>query len=185
MRRHGRLDDAGVDGIRPNFVAGVLDGRGLGEDAYRALGGTVGRRHFAAHQSRHRRDVDDRAAAGLAHFRNDGFRAQENPLAVDVHDLVPKFLGGLLHRFGAVDAGVVDQDVQLAEPLHRGSHHVLPVGLAGHVQAQEQALAALLVDFRLHLPPFVLQHVGDDHPRALGGEQAGFHGSLAPGAAAD
>ena len=69
--------------------------------------------------------------------------------------------------------------------LHGGGHHVLPVGLAGYVQAQEEALAALLVDFGLHLAALILQDVGDDHPGALGGEKAGLHGPLAPGAAAD
>ena len=54
-------------------------------------------------------------------------RPQEDALGVDGHHVVPYLLSGLQHALGAKYRGVVDQDVELAEPLDRGLYGMLPI----------------------------------------------------------
>ena len=74
-------------------------------------------------------------------------------------------------RVGVGDTGVVDQDVQLAEPAFRGMYRFLPVGVAGHVEMDVDGLAAGLRNPPLHRLALVVQQVAEDHLGALGGEQ--------------
>ena len=76
-------------------------------------------------------------------------------------------------------ASVVDHDVQLAEAGDGGGNSLGPRVLAGHVQVDEQALAASLVDFGLSLLALGFQHVADDDPSALLSEQLGLSGAHA------
>src|SRR4029077_12800385 len=93
---------------------------------------------------------------------------------------------GVLHlaEHGA-DAGVVDQDVERAEALLGERDGELPVGLAGDVEAHEDALGALGADLRLDGVTVVLQHVTDHDPRALAREQLRLGRAHAARAAAD
>ena len=54
------------------------------------------------------------------HFVHHGLGAQENRL-VDVEGVAPAFEFELAHRFTARDAGVVDQDIESAEPPDRSA----------------------------------------------------------------
>ena len=130
-------------------------------------------------------NVDDGAAAVASHFGDGGLGAEEHALGVYVEDVVPKLFGGVLDAHLPVDAGVVDQDVQLAESLDGGADGGVPVVLAGDVQADEDALSAGLVDFGLQLPALVFKDVSDDDLAAFAGEKAGFGGALPAGTAAD
>ena len=96
--------------------------------------------------------------------------AQENALGVDVHDLVPLLHRGIHHVVGAVDAGVIHQDVELAEAGYDLVHRRVPRVLVGHVQPDEHALAARFVNLGLDLPSLFLQNVADDDLGPLAGE---------------
>ena len=88
-----------MDGVGPDTLGSVLDSRGLGEYAYRSLGRVVGwLRNLVADDAGDLRDVDDGASSSLTHLRNDSFRPEEHALGVHVHDQVPGFGVGVLHR---------------------------------------------------------------------------------------
>ena len=78
------------------------------------------------------------------------------------------------------DAGVVHQNVELAEPLHGGGHGSVPVVLPGHVELLVEGIRPQLGGQLLaqHVP-----QVGDGHLGPLGDESAGLRLALAPSAA--
>ncbi len=81
-------------------------------------------------------------------------------------DLIELLLGHLAHRRVAGDPGVVDHDVQAAEPLHRGGHQRVDLVGLSHVTAHGQGdvVAAELLGRRLRRAEIqIAQH----HPRAL------------------
>ena len=80
----------------------------------------------------------------------------------------------MLHVASAADARVVDQHVQSAEPLHRGGDCVIPLGLAGNVQADEYSLTADFPDLSGDPPSFLLQNVADCDHRPFPGEHPGL-----------
>ena len=86
---------------------------------------------------------------------------------------------------GAVDAGVIHQDVQLAEAGDDLVHCRVPGVLFSHVEPDEHALAARLVDLSLDPPPVFLQNVADNDLRPFAGEEPCLDRAHAPGAAAD
>src|SRR5260370_87444 len=78
----------------------------------RAVSGAVG---FGADRS-HRRIVQDRAAAHLAHLRNRMLDAQENAAQPDRKTTVPGFDRGRLQRtYGLKRRFVVEHDIEAAE----------------------------------------------------------------------
>ena len=181
-----RGQDAGVHRVHADAVPGVLHGGRLRHDAHGRLRGVVAHvDEVLAHEARDRRDVDDGTPAGLLHGGNAVLHPQEDSLGVDVHQRVPGRRAHGVRIVGAADPGVVDQDVQLVEGVHRGPDGRAPVRLAGHVQAHEARLPARLADGGRHLTPFRLQHVGNDDLRPLPGEHPGLGLPHATGAAGD
>ena len=63
-----------------------------------------------------------RPAADLVSQGSAGAGHVEQAVQVEAHDLPPARRGGLRERDHRIDAGVVDQDVQAAEPLGRLGH---------------------------------------------------------------
>ena len=182
--RHGGLDGAGVDGVAADVVLGVVDGDGLGEDADGALGGLVGgMAGVGADDAELGGDVDDGAAAGVLHGGDGGDGAEVDAGGVDVHDGVPGLLGEVAEPGGTADAGVVDEDIQFAEVGDGEVDGGLPVVLPGDVQPDEASVAAGGVDVCFNLTSFIFEDVADDDGCALGGEESGFHGAHASGAA--
>ena len=78
-------------------------------------------------------DVDDGAAAGFTHFGDDGFRAEEYALGVDVHKAIPVFDAGVVACRPNGDAGVVDEDVHFAVAGYGGVHGAAPGVFVGDV----------------------------------------------------
>ena len=68
------------------------------------------------------------------------------------------------------DSGVVHQDVQLAELGHGGGDGILPLGLTGYVQRQEDGLAAGFTDLGGDTASFFFQDVADGDHGAFRGE---------------
>jgi hypothetical protein len=95
--------------------------------------------------------------------------------------------GAIKILFGAPrNAGIIDQHIELAEMPGGGGHDGGPALLFGHIKRFEPRRGA---DGIGHLPAFVFQHVGDDHPgpfarenprrgRAHAGCRAGDDGDL-------
>ena len=171
--------------VAADAVDGVLDGGGLREQAHGSLGSGVGRGDVVANQAGHAGDVDDGAAAGPPQLGDGCLGAQEDALGVDRHGGVPVFAGGVLHPFGPVDAGVVHQDIQLAEARNGSGHGILPRLLVGHVQVDEETLTAQFVDLRLDLASQLVTKVADDDLATLLGEQPGLRRAHAARSPAD
>src|SRR5215472_2158291 len=78
----------------------------------------------------HRCQTDDDAAFLRDHGRQNGLTGKEDALGVDVHHRVPVFLGDLERLRGAIDAGIVDENVDSSEfgarPLDHGAE--IPAG---------------------------------------------------------
>ena len=110
--------------------------------------------------------------------------AQEHALGVDVHHGVP-VVGGYVHVGVAHgDAGVVDQDVELAVLGLGELDGASPVVLAGDVEVDVFDVAAEFGDFGLDLSAVFVLNVSEDDLRALHGEEFGFDRALSARAAA-
>ena len=90
------------------------------------LAGAVGRTQRRGAQRRDRGDVDDGAAAMLAHQRRRRLGAQERPGEVDREDAIPVLVRGVEQRREHRDPGIVDQRVEpaktFAQRVHRRCH---------------------------------------------------------------
>ena len=96
-----------------------------------------------AHDRDERRDVDDGAPTRREHRGDAGLAAEPHALEVDLHHAFPRRFGRV-ERAAVVrgkDAGVVVEDVQATEGVHRGLHHRGAVVGPGHVRADERGLA--------------------------------------------
>ena len=110
---------------------------------HRALGGVVSREAGTRTQARGRADIDDHAAAILAHHRHHGLREQKQPLHVDREDAIEFRLADVEHRLvDMADAGIVDQDVERAEGLERRRDRGIDIGAFCHVAAHEDRILA-------------------------------------------
>jgi cytoskeletal protein CcmA (bactofilin family) len=113
--------------------------------------------------------VDDGAAAVLAEVRHRLHGRQVDGLHVDLEAAVEGFLVHVHH--GLVDvgeAGVVHQDVEAAETLHRGADHGFHVLATGDVGAHAVGLVA---NFLRHRLGALTVEVGEHHLCTLFGEQ--------------
>ena len=119
----GRLDERQRDRVHADAVGGELDREVLGEHVAAGLRGRVGarRRGLDRVDGPHRADVDDRAAAALAHRGGDGLRDPVRRPQDRVQRLLEVLLGLLEERHGAEDAGAVDEHVDAAEALDRAA----------------------------------------------------------------
>ena len=126
LRRHEalvgrRLDERERDRVDADAVRGQLEREVLGQHVPARLGGGVGarRRRRDRVERPHRADVDDRAAAALAHRRHDGLGDPVCGAQDRAERLLEMLLGLLLERHRPEDAGAVDEHVDRAEALER------------------------------------------------------------------
>src|SRR5262245_2898274 len=183
---HRGHDRSRMHRVRADALARVLHGRGLRQQADGALGGLVLRATvIGADQAELGRDVDDRSAAGPAHGRDRGLRAEEYALGIDVHRARPVLHRRVLDPAPAADPRVVDQDVESPEAARGETDGSLPVSLAGDVEPDEGSLTAFGLDVGLDRLAFGHQDVADDHARAVAREQARLGGAHAARTPAD
>src|SRR5262245_12824586 len=183
---HRGHDRSRMHRVRADALARVLHGRGLRQQADGALGGLVLRAAVVgADQAELGRDVDDRSAAGPAHGRDRGLRAEEYALGIDVHRARPVLHRRVLDAAPAADPRVVDQDVESPEAARGETDGSLPVSLAGDVEPDEGSLTAFGLDVGLDRLAFGHQDVADDHARAFAREQARLGGTHAARTPAD
>jgi hypothetical protein len=91
------------------------------------------------------------APALLDHLVDEDLGAVEHAVEIDGEDLAP---GGVVHLdegLVGVDAGIVDEDVEMAELPEHVLRHAKRVGKVCHVRLREHGLAAHLVDQLDHL----------------------------------
>ncbi len=144
--RARRADQAGHHAVHRDIVAGEIvrerareaDQPGLGGDHVRAVLGAGMRREAA--------DIDDGAGLALAQLRQAGLHAVEGAVEHDRHDLAPFLVAQLLERLLAAQRRVVDENIDAAEPLHRGGRHLLHRLGVGDVGGDRERLAAGLLD---------------------------------------
>ncbi len=90
---------------------------------------------------------------------------------MDVHLAIPDLLGGLVDGGARGGACVVHEDVESAEPGHRRVDRLGPFPLGRDVQPSEDRISAGLCNLSGRPLAVGLVDVGQDHPRALSGEQ--------------
>ena len=150
-------------------MTGELETRGAREHAHPALGEAIG--GIAGHRPVlvHRCDVDDATAAALLdHLAGGDLRAEERALEIDAHHLVVLGLGGVEHRRAGFDTGVVDHDIEPAEPLHCRVHELLQIGGLADVGVDADGLITQLGDLLFERRRRLrMSHVVDDDRGAL------------------
>ena len=176
-----------MHGVDADSVLRALKRRRLGEHANRALRRVVARVHLALpDDAADGRYVDDGAARPLRpHPLHRRLRPQKDAIGVDVHDGVPSLDGHILDGSADADSGVVDEDIQLAEPLDGGGYGGVPIRLPRDVEPDENGVSARLVYERLGSLAFILQNVGDDDLRPFPRENPRFRRPHPPRPARD
>ena len=106
---------AGADRIAGDAVLGSLERHRLGEAEDAVLGRDVGRLERRGDQPVRRGDVDDAAPLARLHAGHDGAGRMECRGQIDGDDRVPFGRRERLDRLDVLDAGIVDEHVDLAE----------------------------------------------------------------------
>ena len=94
----------------------------LGQMVHRGLRGIVVTLflRLVDDEPRHRADIDDGARSRRQHVPAEGAAAPEGAVEVDVDHIEPVFVGDLFgRRLAAGDAGIVDENVDLAVTRHQ------------------------------------------------------------------
>ena len=141
---HARLGKAGSDGIDVDAEARPLLRNDAGDADVAHLGGDIVDLAGVAADGRRRKEVHDLAViadaslllelalADLAQIRRRRANAVEGAGEVDVDDQVPHLVGHLVAHAIAGQAGVVDQDVEVAKGSDRRLHELVGIGRLGH-----------------------------------------------------
>ena len=197
MASVSRVRAAGAMQLLFTLVAGQLLGQDLAERGDARLGRAVVALPGVGEQARRARRVDDVARLGpavlglLAPVGGGPPARGEVALQVDAHDVVPLGLGHVDEHAVAQDAGVVDEDVEVAERLDRRVDEALGALPVGDVVAVGDGLAAERLDLGDDLVGRAVVGAGavvgaaavvDDDLGPFGGEQQGvLAAEAAPG----
>src|SRR2546429_1227536 len=128
--------DAGADRVDGDPVWRQLLGHDAGERDHALLGHAVGRHRQRRERPRDGRDVDDPPRLALDEIRRNRLAREEDRFRVDRERAVPIFLGVVRewHAGRRPRTRVVDEDIDLPEPLARALDHHLDVRGARHVR---------------------------------------------------
>mmetsp|Transcript_43625 Transcript_43625/g.113287 ORF Transcript_43625/g.113287 Transcript_43625/m.113287 type:complete len:312 (+) Transcript_43625:70-1005(+) len=137
---HVRLDEAGREGVHSDGTAAHLAGQGPGEAVHAGLGGGVVGLPGVAHGADDGGDRDDAAPPRLGHVLEDSLGHAEDGVKVCVDDIIPIRVLHAQHERVLGDAGVVDQDVNLAVRCLDLVQDLLHVGRIDDVQLHALAL---------------------------------------------
>jgi hypothetical protein len=156
-----------VHRVDPDIRRTQLHRRDFGHPANGELASRVGSQHRHPGDPLDRREVDDRATAAAFHHRHGGTHAEESADLIDPdHSLVVR-QGHLVQCAEDENSGVVDKHIESAEQSVDLGHGVMPGLLVPDVEVLEPGGVAQLVGQRLSL---LAEHIGNDHPGALGDE---------------
>src|SRR5689334_15926691 len=165
-----REDRARADGVHPNALRRVVGGERPRQARDRGLGGVVLQVAAACYDGTHGGDVDDGAALVAAHQRNRRLGTEDVAHQVDVEDLFPARGTRLVDLLVFADAGIVDQDVEMPEPLRGAVDEVEACGLGANVSLSEGDLGAGGLELGRHALAALAVPVAECHARALGNE---------------
>ena len=142
LQRRGqvRRNPAGRKRVDLDVVLGPLDGQHAGELLEGGLRGGVGRHRRHPQKGGHGADVEDLAPTGPDHVPSHLLRQEEGPLQVGVKDGIPFCRGIVQRRAADVHPGIVDQDVDPAEPRHDRFHGAGDGVQVGHIQRHREGL---------------------------------------------
>src|SRR2546421_305352 len=134
--QHVSIDRAGMDGITPDLVSGVLACRYFAEDAHRPLTGSVGGLLMQRlPDTGYGGDVHNGPATGAAQRWDGVFGAQKDPFGIDSHNAVPFLCRAFFNRHARDnDPSIIDQDIELAIALHSHLDGMVPVLFIRDVQ---------------------------------------------------
>ena len=185
------LDVAEHDTVGRDVVATPLLCEGARDADLRRLPGAVGDLRGGAVETRHRGDVHHlathRAPLGFslalrsgANVRCRGAQQPEGRRGVNLEHLLPLRVHGVLDGGVPDVAGVVDQDVEIAETLQGGAHDGVSEVRGRHVARVDQRRAPGLFDGAGGLLSRAGVEIVDHHRGALPGELARRGGPHAP-----
>ena len=135
---HRGIDRSRRHGIDADTVLRELGGLLLGQVREPRLAGPVGDAQRGGPQARDRGDVDDGAAALVAHDRRHRLGHQEGTGEVDRQHPLPLLQRHVQHRLEHRDARVVDQCIDAAELPVRLLHGVLHRRRVGDIGLERQ-----------------------------------------------
>jgi hypothetical protein len=181
-----RVEGAGAERVDVDALVGPFEGHGARQLHQTAFGGVVGRPAGHGDEALDTAHVDDAAPAALDHLRRHGAADQERAGEVGGHHLLPFRLAELQRRLANVDAGVVDQDVDVAERGDGLLHHRRHRSVIGDVGFDGERPVAILRahtvrrGLRLGVVP-----AGEDDVGPGAGERAGHRFAQPLAAAGD
>src|SRR5699024_3039760 len=111
-------DVAGGDRVDGHAAAGPLVGQGFGQLCDRSLGGRVGGGGVPAEEGEHRGDVHDPPVAALEHRAPQQLGQVRQGIHVQLHHLGELLQREVLEPVAQVDAGIVDENVDLVLGQH-------------------------------------------------------------------
>ena len=117
-------------------------GEAHGELADAAAAGAVRREARVAGHAGDRADVDDAAVAVRNHAPRDRLRDEEAAAQIGVENDVPVVPGDVERGLANVAAGIVDEDVNLAEGGFGLGRHALDALLVAHIKLERDSAAA-------------------------------------------
>ena len=145
VHHHRRLDPSGADGVHPDPMARILEGR-RPRKTHDAVFRRVVRPEVRIARDAHQRgSVHDRTTVLGHHLAELALHAEEDPCEIDGEHPVPRFLVVLGEASAlAADAGVVERAIQPAEPLDAPVDERLDLSGIGHVALYEERFGASL-----------------------------------------
>src|SRR3990170_3836462 len=183
VRHHLRRDEPGAHRVHGDVEPRQLLRRRLCETDHPRLGGGVVRLAQVAHLTDDGRHVYDAPAAALYHVRQRRVRAVEYAAQVGRDHLLPLLDTHPADGTVAVDAGVVDQDVDAAELLDRGVDHALDVIRVGDSRLNSDRLLPLVLELCQQLLRLLLALEVVDHDLAAVVRQLAHDGAAEPAGA--
>ena len=121
-------DEPGADGIDPDALGAVLNGRRLAGTDDPVLGRLVDAGVGGPVQATDGGPVDDGAATRLEHGADAVLHTKHHPAEVDVHQPVVELHGQVGERAAVGDAGHVEHGVHTPELLYGRRHQRLDIG---------------------------------------------------------
>ncbi len=176
---HERLEQTGLahhrgDAVDADPVGRQFDRERLRDEVHGSLGRIVPGQSRPRADPAGRADIDHAAAALPPHQRHDRIHHVKDRLHIDVEDLVELRLGQLEQRLVAkAPAGIVDDDIESAEPVGRDLHGSIDIGsfgdVAGHRDRRGAGFGRYLLDaLGVEVEQHDLRTLAGEAPRDLG-----------------
>ena len=179
------FDHAGIDGVDADLARAKFFGQHAGDAVDRPLGARINRRVRRRQGGDSRTDIDDAAARVTEQL--DGLTSRQKQAEdVGVKLFVEQFLGHTFQRRELIDAGIVDQNVELAIGFARFREEMLDISGFSDIALDRDGLAALGSDGRdRFVSAFLAGSVIDDDLRAFRRQMLGDGRANALGCTSD